>query len=385
MINRILAGLCWVVLWLPNLVLQCCKSVFIKGNPNPQREKADVLERADWLAGRLLTDPERLIDRMPSFLGRHYRGEWALYACSHYSAALLNISRLYPEEMGTCLVRMERIIEIVLDPSLRWYDTSQWHEDALESLSGDKSHMTYLSILSWIITNYRLAGGDERFDGTLHACCEALNRRMLRSEDLNLLSFPGAPVYLPDMLFCIAALHNYSLLFSGRYARTVGRWLEKAKGEWLDPKTGLLASKLPGPRRHKRSYQLLGSYTALNCYCLTLIDRDFAQDQYDKMKEYFCKTRPFDGIREYLGWDPTFRFDVDAGPVAFGLSPSGTAWAIGPATFFKDREYRRRWLRTGEIAGVTVRGRRKRHYLLGSIVLVGEAVTLAMKTNGDHE
>lgn len=72
--------------------------------------------------------------------------------------------------------------------------------------------------------------------------------------------------------------------------------------------------------------------------------------------------------------------DVDSGPIIFGLSPSGTAFGIGCATYFNDWELRNGLLKTAEIAGHTVVWKGKRHYLLANIALVGEAITLAMRT-----
>ena len=37
----------------------------------------------------------------------------------------------------------------------------------METLEGDKSHMTYLSILAWMITLYKMSGGGEEYDRTL--------------------------------------------------------------------------------------------------------------------------------------------------------------------------------------------------------------------------
>ena len=73
--------------------------------------------------------------------------------------------------------------------------------------------------------------------------------------------------------------------------------------------------------------------------------------------------------------------DIDAGPIILNLSPSGTAFAIGSATFFGDKIFRNSILMTAEIFGHTVKWGDKRHYLLGNIALVGEAITLAMRTN----
>lgn len=73
--------------------------------------------------------------------------------------------------------------------------------------------------------------------------------------------------------------------------------------------------------------------------------------------------------------------DMDAGPIIMNLSPSGTAFAIGSATYFGDNKFRNKLLRTAEIAGHTVKWNDSSHYLLGDIALVGEAITLAMRTN----
>ena len=73
--------------------------------------------------------------------------------------------------------------------------------------------------------------------------------------------------------------------------------------------------------------------------------------------------------------------DIDAGPIVCNLSPSGTAFAIGCATRFDDAEVRRNLLKTAEIAGSTLTWGDKSHYLLADFALVGEAITLAMRTH----
>jgi hypothetical protein len=74
-------------------------------------------------------------------------------------------------------------------------------------------------------------------------------------------------------------------------------------------------------------------------------------------------------------------FDIDAGPILLNLSPSGTAFGIGPATFFNDTTTRKALLKTAELAGSTITFKDKSHYLLANIALVGEAITLAMRTS----
>lgn len=56
-------------------------------------------------------------------------------------------------------------------------------------------------------------------------------------------------------------------------------------------------------------------------------------------------------------------------------------FAIGCATYFGDIDFRNELLRTAEITRHTVTWNDKRHYLLANIALVGEAITLAMRTS----
>ena len=340
----------------------------------------DVEYRLNWLCEQIIVEPEQLIQKMPGLLGRHYQGEWAIYTCAMAVMALANHTRLQPNARERNLVRMEQIIGIILAPELREYDTKSWHEDALASLDGNKSHMTYLSLLAWAITNYKLSGGSPRYDDLIHRLCSTLNRRTLASPNLNLRSFPTPIIFLPDMLVTIVALKNYADLYGGKYSDTVSLWVHTAQNKWLHSKTGLLVATLPYNDGLAHP-QILGSYTALSTYYLTLIDKDFAQDQYIQMVHHLRKDKPLVGIREYQDASPTLRFDVDAGPIAFGLSPSGTVFAVGSAVYFGDTDLLRRMMRTADVAGQTVYRPRKRHYRLGEMVLVGEAAMLAMRTN----
>lgn len=371
--NKIIKQIFPIVVKMP---FKLARNIFgVKSTVNWQKEKSDILERAEWLCNQTITSPNELINKMPSMLGEHFQSEWAIYTCSHLAAALANIIRLYPEQKTKSLERIQQLIDLVQTPEMRNYDTKSWGEDALKTLRGNNSHMTYLSILAWMITNYKMAGGSNQYDQLLDRICEALNRRMLLQKDYNLPSFSDGTVYLPDMMFCIVALSNYATLNNGKYADTVRKWFISTKSNLVDPKTGLLIS-IVGNRG------IRGSYSALNCYCLTLLnDKVFSQHQYTVMKKQLKKSFPSWGIKEYADNSPFMAFDPDAGPIVFGLSPSGTAWAIGSATYYKDWKFRNQLLRTAENAGDTVRRNGQKHYRLSEFAMVGESVVLAMKTN----
>lgn len=355
-------------------VRRCCREI-----GSFESEKSDILERRAYLAREILVEPDALIEKMPSAVGPQFQGEWALYSCSMFTAALVNIARLYPETRAESVGIADSLIRIVLSPALRQYDSVRWGRDAIMDLDGDDSHVSYLSHLAWMIGGYETLGGDDRYEDLYGRLCEAMNRRICGRVNMSLETYPDEPVYVPDMLVAIVALAEYSRLHDGDYCLTVSRWLEMMKNELIDEETGLVPSLLSDVVEHNR-LPLNGSYTALSCYYLTFIDRDFAEEQYRRMKRLFIQEKPLAGMREYHDRDCTMGFDIDAGPIIMNLSPSGTAFALGPVTYFGDMALRTKILRTAEIAGSTIIRNGERHYLLADIVPVGEAIALAMRT-----
>ena len=354
---------------------------YCNDNGTFESEKQDILERRAYLIDKVITSPENLLNEMPSAIGPQFQGEWALYTCSMLTAALENISRLYPETKDESIGYIDSLIHVVLSSEIREYDRERWGEDPLESLEGEESHISYLSHLALMIGRYKGMGGGNKFDSLYHSICQSMNRRILESENLNLQTYRAEFVYVPDMLVAIVALDKYSALYQGKYYPTVRQWLDKAKTEWIDEQTGLLSSFLGMDGGYREWLPVKGSYSALNCYYLTLLDEEFAKEQYDRLKDNYLKKFPFTGFKEYNNRYCLFGVDIDAGPIIFNLSPSGTAFATGSVTYFNDLKLRRKLLKTAEIAGTTISCRGKRHYLLADVALVGEAIMLAMRTN----
>lgn len=351
---------------------------------NP-REKRELLRRAEWLCREVIVDdPEELIAKMPEAIGRAYQGQWAIYACSMTTCALCNLIRLYPELREKYLPKVAILIEQTDTPEIRAYDTDWWKEDAMESLDGNSSHMTYLSILAWMIGNFRLAGGDGRYDALHRRLCDTLQRRMLAVPDLNLPSFPNGIIFLPDMMFVGMAFKDYDTIHGkvghsrGLYAATLAKWVEELKSRYIDPNTGLLASSV---HRNLTTGRTSGAYAGLNALGAAYVDTEFGRRQLARLKEHMVTAYGSRAaVREYLRKAPKYTFDIDAGPVVYGISPSGTSFAIGAATYLGDWELRDRLLATASLAGGNARTRRTQHYRLADIMLTGEAITLAMRT-----
>lgn len=357
-------------------------SCSINGIGSFETEKKDIIRRANYLTSKVATTPQKLLEEMPSGIGTQFQGEWALYTCSMTCAALANIAILYPKNKELSIKFIGEIIDIALSEEIKEYDRLRWREDPMDGIYGNLSHISYYSHLAWMISRYKQIGGDRKYDGLYHTLCRSMNRRIRQSPIMNLPTYPGESIYIPDMLVAIVALNNYASQYNGEYSSTVKLWIERAKKEWIDQETGLLASFLvQNGNSAEIEPPVKGSYSALNCYYLSLIDSEFAKEQYECLKKNFKRTFPFNGISEYHDRSCWLGLDIDAGPIIFNISPSGTAFAIGCATSLGDMEFRSQLLKTAEIVGSTVTWFGKSHYLLANVALVGEAIALAMRTS----
>ena len=375
----------WIVLSIIVLLVgvkYCWVKCSTSGHGSFEEEKKEIIRRANYLTSMVCTTPQELLNEMPSGIGEQFQGEWALYTCSMTSAALANIAILYPQNKELSIKFVGQIIDIAMSEEIREYDRLRWREDPMDGIYGNLSHISYYSHLAWMISRYKQIGGDGKYDGLYHTLCKSMNRRIRQSPIMNLPTYPGESIYLPDMLVAIVALNNYASQYNGEYSSTVKLWIERAKKEWIDKETGLLASFLvQNGNSAEVEPPVKGSYSALNCYYLSLIDTEFAKEQYECLKKNFKQTFPFVGLKEYHNRTCWFGMDIDAGPIIFNLSPSGTGFVIGAATSLEDMEFRNQLLKTAEIGGSTVTWFGKSHYLLANVALVGEAIILAMRTS----
>lgn len=382
--RRIQKGMAWsifiiVALIVVKVIWVTCATV---GHGSYEGEKKEIIRRANYLTSKVVTTPQKLLDEMPSGIGEQFQGEWAIYSCSMTCAALANIAILYPQNKELSIKFIGQIIDIALSQEIREYDRLRWREDPLDGIYGDLSHISYYSHLAWMISRFKQIGGDGKYDGMYHSLCKAMNRRIRQSPYLNCETYPGELVYIPDMLVAIVALHNYSCQYDENYSTTVKMWIERARKEWIDKETGLLASFLDAENGITQIVMpVKGSYSALNCYYLSLVDPVFAKEQYECFLKNFKQRFPITGISEYHDGNCLFGMDIDAGPIIFGLSPSGTGFALGAATSLDDGVFRKKLLQTIETGGSTVRWLGQSHYLVSNIALVAEAIILAMRTS----
>lgn len=61
-------------------------------------ERNDILRRRNYLIGKLATTPQKVMEEMPGGMDEQFQGEWAMYSCSMFAAALTNIAKIYRDK-----------------------------------------------------------------------------------------------------------------------------------------------------------------------------------------------------------------------------------------------------------------------------------------------
>lgn len=343
--------------------------------------ESSARQGGDWKAREAYLREEILGHRagegqMPKILDAHYRGEWAMGTYSMYAAALTNLAFLNPETRSEALTILSRLVEHAETREFRQFDVNRWGEDPLETLSDGRGHIGYLGHLNWMYGAYRLAGGDERFDGNFTRVTQALARRVKSSRNRLVETYPGE-IYVPDNVVVYASIRNYDLVFGTRHGAVVDEWIALARREQIDSATGLLQFRYKGDGRLFQGPRGCGA--GWNSFYLPFVSRSLAEDQYAAMRKQLIKRLPFGaaGLREYPP-GITGSGDVDSGPVILELSTSGTGFAMAGARHAKDTEILNGLTITAELVGHSVQWAGKRRYLFAP--LVGEAIVLAMRT-----
>ena len=155
--RRIQKGMAWSIIIIVALIVVkviwvTCATV---GHGSYEGEKKEIIRRANYLTSKVVTTPQKLLDKMPSGIGEQFQGEWAIYSCSMTCAALANIAILYPQNKELSIKFIGQIIDIAMSQEIREYDRLRWREDPLDGIYGDLSHISYYSHLAWMISRYK--------------------------------------------------------------------------------------------------------------------------------------------------------------------------------------------------------------------------------------
>ena len=363
------------------VALLALKAVWVLAlRPDPARllaggEGADLAARRAYLVSRLTVDP-RVAETMAAPDEGLFRGEWLIGTLSMTSAASTNMAFEDPVLLPRAREDVARLFDRALSPSTRAFDAQRWREDPLESLDGPHGHAGYLGHLALMLAANRLLGGDHRFDALHDRVAAALARRVHAAPSAHLETYPGE-TYAMDNTVVQAALALHQRAAGGDHRAATARWLDFTRRHLLDPRTGLVSFALDAEGRPTQGPR--GSGAGWNSFFLPFVDEAFAAEQFAALEAHLVRDLPFGGagVREFPAGVAGVG-DVDSGPVLFGVSTSGTGFAVAGARHARDARLLGRLLTTAEIVGCTVQWRGQRRYLL--VPLVGDAIMLAMKT-----
>jgi hypothetical protein len=223
---------------------------------------------------------------------------------------------------------------------------------------------------SWSLylrANYLRASGTSELDAAFLAGferdCDRFAQALARSPSPFLPSYPGRS-WPADTLAGVAALGIRDAELPPRHADTLASWVRRSRSR-LDPETGLLTFATPDG-------EVRGSALALASRLLVDVDRGFAREQYEGLRNHFVDDSwGWPGFREYpRGRDG--EADVDSGPLVLGFSGPASVVGAGAARVHGDEALARSIFGLGEIVGVPFEWRGRRRYWAG-LVPVGDA------------
>lgn len=345
------------------------------GHLSARSTQADLYRRSAFLVHRLLHRGVTPQD-MPRFLSPQFQGEWALVTHSMAASALANRAFLSPDSRDESLAHIDRLLERVLLPNFRVFDTELWGIDALSDLEGERGHIGYLGHLNFMLAAYHmLDGADPEYAHLFYRVTNHLTAVLYARPWRNAETYPGE-IYIPDNAVVAASLALYERIYPHRASGVAQDWLDRLS-TLRDLATDLPVFSLDG--RGQPLQMSRGSGVAWTIFYQSHVDLAMAQADYWRLKRHFW--RPYAprcaAICEWphcaggLG-------DVDSGPLLLGMSPAATGFAMAGARLAGDEQGLRELAQTAELAGFSVQWRGRRSYLTAP--LVGNAILTAMRS-----
>lgn len=341
------------LIWLP------CVHFLYARTPDPR----PLLQRQ--LA--LVEDPERgALEREPA---RRANPEWDLMGQTFVAWALANWALREPEHADEAV----RAIDHTLEAILKIERTQGFRAYLLPYANGRYERERSLFVDSEILLTMalrRLVRDDRWQDESRRRgqqIADGFRQRPL------LESYPDEG-WTFDHAVALAGLHAIDKLEgTNRYAVEIAAVLNRLR-ELRDPRSGLLVSSfrmnggvLDGPE---------GSTLWMTLHCLSLVDPDFARQQYElARRELGAGFLGFAWARE---WPKSARGerDIDSGPVIplLDVSAGSSGLAFVGAATFGDRVYLNQLTATLDFAAFPIDDGRGRKYAAGN--QVGDAVVL---------
>jgi hypothetical protein len=305
-----------------------------------------------------------------------FRGEWQFGTYKMAALGLLQTCREHPELRDELRPGIENAIAGLLTPAVRAFDAKSWGEDALDSLDGPHGHAAYLGYLNLVLTLDRATFADSHHTALNDRISAALARRFQAAPHQIIETYPDE-AYPVDNASGLASLLLHQRITGTDHSAALAGTLECFRTGWRDPRTGLLLQAIDHrsgqPTDHGRA-----SGTALAAYFLAMAEPNLARPLFESLRTHLTGSiLGFGYANEYAAGEHGFG-DIDSGPLIFGMSPSGTGFAIATARAFGDRALYVSLARTAYLMGAPVASGDDRFFITGGPL--GNAIMLAMFT-----
>lgn len=268
---------------------------------------------------------------------RRLNPEWDFMQRTFLVLALANEALAAPDQQGTYLPVIDRVIEDTLAQEAQhgqhWYLLSYADRDPFRSTTG---RSLFVDGEIAVMLGARLILAE---DPAVHAAFDAriavLRSEMLASPSLSAESYPDE-VWTFCNSFALVALRMHEVTSGADHSDLTQAWLDHAKRTLIDPETGLLVSSTHYDGRPKEGPE--GSSIWLVASNLLLVDPDFAAEQYAGAKEHLGGRV---GTMAYAKEWPSSQagqIDVDSGPILpyIEASASSSGFALLAARAFED-------------------------------------------------
>jgi len=306
---------------------------------------------------------------------RASNAEWDFMGRTFFVMALGNMALRDPARAGACLDVMDAVIDetIKLDRTegpyfflMSYARNRAFVEQPPRSLFVDGEIALMLGVR-------RLVEEKESYKPLLAARVQAIFERMNAGPILCAESYPDE-----CWTFCntaaLASLRIADALDGSDHREFFKRWVQSARKELIDPKTGLLVSSFG--LNGARSSGPKGSTIWMAAHCLQLIDEEFAADQYRRARKELGRELLGFGYSRECPISQVEISDIDSGPVIpyLNASTSASGLAVMSAAAFGDRDYFAALCTSLDFAGFPVEREGRLKYCASN--QVGDAVLL---------
>jgi hypothetical protein len=357
-------------IWLPALHL-----FFRPSLPAPQSELEVQPLTSQLMAQQfyLWTNPASRERELAKMQGTN--AEWDFMGRTFLVMAISNQALRHVEQKDACL----DVIDGIIDETMKIEQKKGMYHFLMPYAKGrpfvvQPPRSLFLdSEIALMLASRRMVAEKAAYREPLQVRVNEMVRRMESAPVHCAESYPNE-CWMFDNTAALAAIRLSDRLDATDHSAFLQSWLQTAKEQLVDPRTGLLISSftLDGSPRDGPE----GSSIWMSAHCLQLVDEEFAADQYRRAKKEIG--------RELLGfgyaqeWPASWvgAEDVDSGPVipVLGISAGSSGLALLGSRAFGDSEYFRALMTTMDFAAFPTRNQGRLRYCASN--QVGDAVLL---------